>query len=77
MTVLMAILPGDICMLDCQELSAPLMFAWNTNGYSRLLLARLAGVWRAAAPGGGNMIVVIMQSAQQGIPAALSLRTGG
>ena len=43
MTVLMDILPGDICMLDCQELSAHPMFAWKTNGYSRLLLARFEG----------------------------------
>ena len=76
MTVLMPTSRGSICTSGFPEQNALLMFALRTNGYSRLLLARLAGVWRAAASG-GDMIVVIMQSAQQGIPAALSLRTGG
>ena len=68
MTVLMAILPGDICMSGFPELSALLMFAWNTNGYSRLLLARLEG--------GPEMTAVSMQSAQRGMPTALSCHTG-
>jgi hypothetical protein len=64
----MDILPGDICTSGFPELSAQRMFAWKTNGYSRLLLARLEG--------GPEMTAVSMQSAQRGMPAALSFRTG-